>query len=232
MRNTLLRIKFQQRLNKLASFDYDNLECWQIAEAFNKAQREWFRRQVYGINLRKEGTEQSLGLIDDLQKFVTTIDLKGENKQVFFESTAIPDDYSYFIKIAITGNQRDCKDRHFKVYLAEEANADLLLTDPFKGPSFEWSETFATMHANTFKIYTNDEFHVETVTLSYYRKPLDISFDGCINPATGVVNADQTCEFKDDITELIIDEAVAILAGDIESMNQYQRAESNVQKST
>lgn len=232
MKNTLLRIKFQQRLNKLASFDYDNLECWQITEAFNKAQREWFRRQVYGINLRKEGSEQSLGLIDDLQKFITTAELKGENKPVFFESTSIPDDYSYFIKVAVTGDQGDCKGRHFKVYLAEEANADILLTDPFKGPSFEWSETFATMHNNTFKIYTNDDFHVETVSLSYYRKPLDVTFDNCINPATGIINADQTCEFKDDITELIIDEAVAILAGDIESMTQYQRAESNAQKST
>lgn len=232
MKNTLLRIKFQQRLNKLASFDYDNLECWQIAEAFNKAQREWFRRQVHGLNIKKEGAEQTLGLIDDLQKFVSTSELLGENKKLFFESSSIPGDYAYFIKVAVTGDKEDCKGRSFKVYLAEEANADILLTDPFKGPSFEWGETFATMHGDFFKVYTNDNFHVETVTLSYYRKPLDVTFDGCINPATGVVNAEQVCEFKDDITELIIDEAVAIIAGDIEAFNQYQRAESSVQKST
>ena len=35
MNNTTLQIKFKQRLNKLASNDYDNLECWQIVEAFN-----------------------------------------------------------------------------------------------------------------------------------------------------------------------------------------------------
>jgi hypothetical protein len=87
------------------------------------------------------------------------------------------------------------------------------------------------MDTDRFKIYTNKDFIVERATLSYYRKPLDVTFDGCLNPATGVVNAEQTCEFKEDIVELIIDEAVAILAGDIESFNQYQRAMTNAQKS-
>lgn len=231
MKNTLLRIKFQQRLNKLATFDYDNIECWQIAEAFNKAQREWFRRQVHGLNTKKEGSEQSIALIDDLQKFIKVDELSGENKKFFFSTDAIPDDYSYFIKISATADHDDCKGRLMTVYLAEEANSDILIGDPFKGPSFDWGETYATMDTNRFKIYTNDKFHVETATLSYYRKPLDVTFDGCINPATGVVNTDQECEFKEDVVELIIDEAVAIIAGDIESFNQYQRAAQNAQKS-
>ena len=37
MNNTTLQIKFKQRLNKLASNDYDNIQCWQIVEVFNKA---------------------------------------------------------------------------------------------------------------------------------------------------------------------------------------------------
>lgn len=232
MTNNLLRIKVQQRLNKLGSFDYDNIECWQIMEAVNKSQREIFRRQVHGINLRKEGAEQSLNLIDDLQKFVTITELNGENKPTFFESTEIPTEYAYFIKVSVTGDKEDCKNRSFKVYLAEEANADILLTDPHKGPSFEWGETFATMHDNKVRVYTNGEFHVEKISLSYYRKPLDVTFEGCINPSTGAESSDQECEFRDDFTELIIDGAVAILAGGIESMNQYQIAENSVQKST
>ena len=231
MRNTLLRIKFQQRLNKLASFDYDNIECWQISEAFNKAQREWFRRQVHGINLKKEGSEQSVAIIDDLQKFISVDDLKGENMKSYFKTDVIPKDYSYFIKISAAATKEECKNRPMKVYLAEEANSDILIGDPFKGPSFDWGETYATMDTNRFKIYTNDKFHIESATLSYYRKPLDVTFDNCVNPATGQINGDQECEFKDDIAELIIDEAVAIIAGDIESFQQYQRATQNAQKS-
>jgi len=231
MTNSLLRIKFQQRLNKLATFDYDNIECWQIAEAFNKAQREWFRRQVHGLNSKKEGSEQSIALIDDLQKFITVDALNGENVQTYFKTDTIPTDYSYFIKISVLAKKNDCSGRSIKVYLAEEANSDVLISDPFKGPSFDWGETYATMDTNRFKIYTNGDFAVESVTLSYYRKPLDVTFNNCINPTTNSVSIDQECEFKDDVVELIIDEAVAIIAGDIESFNQYQRSQMNAQKS-
>ena len=61
-----------QRLNKLASNDYDNIECWQIIEAFNKAQIEWCRRQLHGNNMYKEGDEMHLRRrIDDLQLLLT-----------------------------------------------------------------------------------------------------------------------------------------------------------------
>ena len=70
--NTQLQIKFRQRLNKLASNDFDNIECWQIVEAFNKAQIEWVRRQLHGTNAHKEGDEMSTKRIDDLQKLLTS----------------------------------------------------------------------------------------------------------------------------------------------------------------
>ena len=50
-----IQIKVKERLNKLASNDYDNIECWQIVEAFNKAQLQWLRRQLHGFNQFKEG---------------------------------------------------------------------------------------------------------------------------------------------------------------------------------
>jgi hypothetical protein len=62
---TILKIK--QRLNKLDSSDYDNIQCWQIREAINKAQLEWIRRQVHGVNLTKEGDEETRMRVDDLQ---------------------------------------------------------------------------------------------------------------------------------------------------------------------
>jgi hypothetical protein len=231
MNNNLLRLKIQQRLNKLASFDYDNIECWQIAEAVNKAQREWFRRQVHGLNQKKEGSEQSIAIIDDLQKFITTAELSGTNEKLYFKTDAIPSDYSYFIKLSVSADHDKCKGRAITIYIAEEANADVLIDDSFKGPSFDWGESFATMDTDKFKVYTNNKFHIQKGVLSYYRKPLDVTFEGCINPATGAISGDQQCEFKDDVAELIIDEAVAIIAGDIESFNQYQRASQNAQKS-
>ena len=67
MDNATIKLKIKQRLNKLASNDYDNIECWQIVEAFNKGQVDWCRRNLHGLNIVKEGDEQSTSRIDDLQ---------------------------------------------------------------------------------------------------------------------------------------------------------------------
>ena len=232
MKNNLIRIKVYERLNKLASFDYDNIECWQIAEAFNKAQREWYRRQVHGVNALKETAEESIVSIDDLQRFIRSKELLGTNKDKAFDTVTIPSDYFHFIRLTAYADNGKCKNREMTVYMGEEANVDVLLTDTLKGPDFDWAETFATMHDNKFSIYTNDKFVITKSKLHYYKKPADISFDGCVDPGTGATTGDVECEFRDGVVEMIIDEAVAILAGDIESFNQYQRNLQNGQRNT
>jgi len=233
MTNALLQIKIKQRLNKLASLDYDNFECWQIQEAFNKAQLEWIRRQVYGINTRKEGTEQSTGLIDDLRIIMTDKVLVPTDKKIYVES-ALPSDYLYYVRIDVLANSECCPDkRRMTVYEVEEANMGLLLTSDTKGPSFEWAETLSTLVGDKLRVYTNGEFTVTDVNLVYYRRPQDVKFAGCVDPSNGqAITANVICEFKDDIAEIMVDEAAAILAGDIESMNQYQRELQNPQRNS
>jgi hypothetical protein len=116
-------------------------------------------------------------------------------------------------------------------YLAEVANVDQLLRDVNKRPSFEWGETFVTMSNNALQLYTNGTFKPVDVTLFYYKQPRRIEILGVVNPYTGVPPAAEvTSEFKDDLIEVFIDETVKILAGDIESMNQYQRMSQSTEQ--
>jgi hypothetical protein len=233
MTNALLQIKIKQRLNKLASLDYDNFECWQIQEAFNKAQLEWTRRQVYAMNTRREGTEQTTGLIDDLQVIMTDRVLTLTDKKIYVESV-LPDDYMYYVRVDVLANSECCPEkRRMTVYEVEEANMGLLLTSDTKGPSFEWAETLSTLVGNKLRVYTNNEFSITDINLVYYRRPRDVRFAGCVDPNNGqAITANVTCEFKDDIAEIMVDETAAILAGDIESMNQYQRELQNGQRNS
>ncbi len=229
MNNNLLQIKIKQRLNKLASFDYDNLECWQIAEAFNKAQIEWTRRQLYGINMRKEGAEQSSGLVDDLQKLMKHEQLIVEDKDIFYQSE-LPSDYLHYVRTDAFAKSKCCPERRMTVYEVEESNISIILDSDQKKPSFEWGETVSTRMNNKIKIYTNDDFDITQCHLIYFRKPREVQFNGCININTGTLfTVDQTCEFNDDVAEVICDNAAMILAGDIESITQYQREQQNVQ---
>ena len=86
MNNQTLLIKLKQRLNKLDSQDFDNIQCWQFVEAFNKAQLEWCRRNLHGGNMYKEGDELSKKRIDDLQPLLIELSLTGTVTDTYFET--------------------------------------------------------------------------------------------------------------------------------------------------
>ena len=230
MQNSVLTIKIKQRLNKLDSQDYDNIECWQVVEAFNKAQVEWSRRQLHGINLVKEGDEQSTRRKDDLQVLLNTETLVTFDKTYYYKG-ALPQDYMQWKRVDVYAQKDCCEKRRMTVYLAEQGNLNLLLRDKAKQPNFEWAETFATLIGNEVHIYTNEAFNVQEANLIYYRQPIKIQVQGCVDPYTGVASpVNVQCEFKDDIVELMIDEAAAILAGDIESGNQFSRGTEGAER--
>lgn len=229
MNVNLIPIKIKQRLNKLDSKDYDNLHCWQFVEAFNKAQRDWVRRQLHGGNLYKEGDESTKRRIDDLQILLTTESLNVNKKEdTLFISESLPSDYLEYKRLRINA-KAPCGKLVFKSDLIEEANVDEYINDDSLKPSIEWRETFHTLSGNKINIYSDGNFSVTEANLVYYRQPKDISLSGCVtieNEDDGDINP----EFKDDIVEVIIDEAVSILSSDIESPNQLVTSSERVTK--
>ena len=230
MLNSTITIKIKQRLNKLDSQDYDNITCWQVVESFNKAQVEWVRRQLHGMNAMKEGDEQSNRRKDDLQKLMIKTPLTTVKKDIYYQGN-IPENYLQWKRVDVYAKQDCCEKRRMTVYLGEEGNLNQLLRDKAKQPNFEWAETFATLINNTVHVYTNNEFEITDADLIYYRQPIKIQIDGCSDPYTGLTSITNVeCEFKDDIIEVIIDEAVSILAGDIESGNQFSRGTETAER--
>jgi len=231
MENATIFLKIKQRLNKLASNDYDNIECWQVVEAFNKGMTQWCRRNLHGSNSMKEGDEQSKRRIDDLQVLLGTKTMIMNDRKLFYQSEDLPDNYFEWKRLEVEVSNECCPGtRRMTTYLAEEANVELLLRDKNKQPNFEWAETFCTMLNNQIRVYSNEKFEVKNTTLYFYRQPVYIQIEGCVDPYTQQVSTQNVnCEFKDDVIEVFIDEAVKIIAGDIESMTQYQRAQQSVE---
>lgn len=235
MNNTTLQLKIKQRLNKLDSQDYDNFECWQIVEAFNKGQVEWVRRQIQGVNIAKAGDEQTRMRISDLQILLKEENLVMDPMNTYAQSETLPTDFMYFKRVNVHAHKDCCETMNdmTATYLAEEENIALLLGDDLKKPSFEWGETFCTFVGNRLRVYTGNDFDVKGAVLMYYRFPRNIQIAGCVDPYTlQTSGADVECEFKDDIAEILIDEAVQILAGDIESITQYQISQASSQTNT
>jgi len=231
MNNTILQLKIKQRLNKIASHDYDNIECWQIVESFNKGQSDWCRRNLHGMNTLQEGDEESKRRIDDLQILLTEVTIPLSEHDKYTESPTLPSNYFEWKRLSAKATTECCDNtRNMVIYLAEVGNVDELLRDKNKQPNFEWGETFCTIQGNQIRVYTNNEFTLEEASLTYYRQPRRIEIAGCVDPYTQNTSVvDVECEFKDDLTEVFIDEAAKILAGDLESLNQQQIAGNQVE---
>lgn len=230
MKNNLVRLKLKQRLNKLASSDYTNLECWQEVELLNKACTQWVRRQLHGTNSHQEGDESSKRRIDDLNILLKDKELKGSNRGEYFETSNLPEDYLEFKKVVVVAKQDGCeKKKKIRTVLVEEANVDWYMGDHLRQPSFKWGETFSTIFGDKVRVWTNDDFTVIDCKLTYYKQPRKINFEGCAD-YEGVMGTDVEFEFKDDIVELIIDEAVSIASGDTQDFNNMQRSKQSVEE--
>ncbi len=209
--------KIDLRLNKGASGDYDNLWSYQKQEAFNKGINEWIRRQKRGKNQTQEGDEETDTRVDDLQVLLKSEVLLSKNKGLFNQTSKLPADYLYFKRLTPIVSKGSCSNVRIKSHLREEANVDELTTLP----SFNFEETFHTIINNRAHVYHNKDFTIESIELTYYRKPKFYNFK----------KLDTVIEFKDDVCEIFVDEACKILASDIESINQknlaQERAEFN-----
>lgn len=231
MKNSVIKVKVKQRMNKLASNDYDNIMDWQIVEAFNKGMVGWCRRQIQGTNLTKTGNESTTRRVDDIQILITPLSMQFGKKDGFYASNSFPKDYFQWKRISAKMKADCCEPRPAMIYLAEEANVDELLRDVNKNPNFQWAETFCTIGGNVIKIYTANKFDLEDVVLTYYRQPRRIQILGTVNPYTTEPSLEEVeCEFKDDVVELLIDECVKIITGDIESITANQIAEQSVEQ--
>lgn len=209
--------KIDLRLNKGASSDFDNITSYQKQEAFNKAVLELVRRLYRGKNQTQEGDEETTARVDDLQILLKKdLSLILRDRGIYYETSKIPTDYLYFKRLTPFASKEECEGIQLKSYLKEEANVDEYSNIL---PSFDFQETFHTIIGNKFNIYHNKDFVINKVQLVYYRKPKEYNFK----------KLEDIVEFKDDLAELLVDEACKILASDIESPNQIQLASQRIE---
>jgi len=220
--NSLLAIdKIELRLNKLASSDYQNLDTWKKEEALNKGLENWLRRQIKGKNILQDGDEENTSRVDDLSVLLKH-ELLPVLKKDLYSELDIPKDYQRFKRLTPIVSNDTCKSINIKSSLVEEANVDELLTDYSSQPSIDFEETFHTKIGNKFTVYHNNNFTIDKVKLTYYKKPAYIHL-------VDITKASLDWEFGEDVCEEIIDEAVKIIAGDTENTIQYELADKRIE---
>jgi len=229
MRSLTANLRIENALNKLSTGANQNIASWKKQEAVNKAVLDLCRRQIHGANQFREGKEASVVRVDDLQVLLKVQKLSGSDKGLFFLSSKLPTDYFGYSRVTPICSKDTCTNIRIPSILIEDSNVDVYLTDGEKQPSFDFEQSFHTLAGGRVRMYHNKDFIVNELELSYYKLPQYIEFPNTPLP-TGGVGKDMEWEFKEDFCHLIIEEAISILAANIQDANTLQVASQKVEQ--
>lgn len=228
MKSSTAILKIRDRLNKRDSQLGKNIKNEAIQESVNKAVIELARIFIKGNTQNKDSIEEVTSRVLDLQVLLKEEPLSFINKGLFVESEKLPLDFFHPIVLEVYGKKGECS---YKVDsdLREEINSNKLLDDYTSQPSIDFNQSFHTIFSNRIRQYHNKDFDVTSLKLKYYRLPKFIIFPNTyqLDKSKG---KDVTWEFKEDFCEIIIDAAVAIIAGDINDINAFQLAKQRVEQ--
>lgn len=223
-------VKLKFRLNKGDTNYYENLTPTHIEEACNKGILDWCRIQLHGGNIYREGKENTIFRIDDLQFLISNRLMGVTDTTDYAETGKLPKDYFEFSTIRILGEKDGCS-KNIEADLVENGNIFSLINDWSNKGSFDFEECKFTITDNKIQVFHGNDFKVKELRLFYYRLPTKIKVIGSYNSDTSNTNTvDSVWEFKDDVCEVIIDYIASILAADIESLNQKQITEQRADK--
>jgi hypothetical protein len=222
-------VKVKKRVNKEDTEDFDNLSLFSIIEAYNKAQLNILDYLTGQKNQYQQGSEATTENINKISSLINKKpkELALTKEQDFYFSEEFPQDYFKYVASYSTGYNDKCSEKKIYHNFVEESNINLIVKNENQGPSFEWSQAPLTIAQNTLKIHTDNKFNLKKAYLTYYRYPVEIDIQGYIK-SDGTSSTTINPELPKKVIELIIDEAVRIIQGDIQNPFGMQVASQNL----
>lgn len=137
-------------------------------------------------------------LVDDFK-------LSSSAKRLDHELFHLPKNYFDFSSSYVVGSRDFCKFQRIEVFEIKNEDRDILLSDENSKPSWKYRETVSQVSADKVKIYTNNEFTIDSAYLTYYRYPKKITLVNPENPESDFVNAplDLDEKFNNRVIDLV-----------------------------
>lgn len=210
--------RIDNALEKQATSSNANFTIWDREDALNKSLSDWIRKQIHGSNMYREGSEESTMRVDDLQPIlIPERKISVTSNNLYADTSKLPENYRYYNRLTLIVSKDECSKVRMTSKFVENGNVDDLLDDYNSAPSFDFEQTFHIMASNKFRIFHKNDFKIDEVLLSYYKNPDKISCE--------INDMEKLWQWKDDVAEVIIDGAVALLAGNIENSSAFQLAQ-------
>lgn len=228
--------EFKLMINKVNRQDNVDIPVEDIIVYLNRAQMSWVKTKINPNNVYKVGYEAIEKRIDDLQvlkKSSVRLSTTKTNDPFYAGFSCALDsvaDYMFYVGSICVAKKQDCK-KNLTIDLVKQGDLTNMYLDANFSPSFEWRTTLATLGDNKLYVYTDGEFTIEDVYLTYLRYPNSIDIEG-YNKLDGTLSQNVNCELPDYAKGDIVDLAVKFAAQSNDNQIQAVFAEDRLVKNS
>ena len=120
----------------------------------------------------------------------------------------LPEDYFEFSNVYGKASKGDCYNTNIDLFEIKDFNKNIIISDEFTSPSFEYREAPFTISDNSVKVFTDNNFSVDNIILTYYRYPKKIKLQNPDNPESQFDDSFDL-DFDDKVIDRIISAAVS-----------------------
>jgi len=229
------------RGNKIDSNHFKDLPTAFIDDFINEAQNEFKEICYSGNNLKKyklgfELTQQRIDLLSPLVIEDEVLSATSISDGVYqIDLTTLTENYDHFLRGHIIS---DCG--RIPITIERHNELDVILRDQNRKPSLKWKRCVGTFsNVSTITLYTNDEYAIDDVYITYLKKPRKVYYGGydsleylsgdLTSPNTG--DSPINSEFSDGTAcSTIVDIATQLIARSLKDPNTLQLVEDKISR--
>ena len=148
--------------------------------------------------------------------------IKDSKKSREFYSFELPNNYFDLSSVYALGSKGNCKNKKIDLLIeVNDINKDIYLSDENTKPSFEYRESIYTVASKNVNVYY-DDFHIDSLILSYYRYPKKLRLQNPDNP-----ESDFDDSFDIDFDDKSINRIISATVGGFDVNNKSDRWQLN-----
>lgn len=209
-----------QKLNKIASNQHQFISNEDKLLVLNRMQIVLIKSKVLPNQL---GFDSFTLRYEDLENLVVPYEEK-----IVEKTTEVLDSYKTSlltlknkfllpVDIMVLASKGQCTNRIINVpRIVKHSDLNVLMNNTHFNPSFDYQETLAVISSNDLIIYTDGEFTVDKIMISYLRYPKEMALEGYEN-IDGEITTQQDCELQDHLEDELLNLTVQELQQTINS---------------
>lgn len=212
--------RFLLKINKNDTNTEVSISSAEFVIIFNEQSLVWLKEKI-----KQKASTDSINDLDQL--LVSELELSNFQETKNHVDFDLPEDYFEFVTARAIAEKDNCE-KELDIINIKPKEKNQWLRDDLNNPSFEWEETISIITNNKIEVYKED-FDINGILLSYYKKPNKIDIEGYIHidkTPSKTIHPD----LSDQNVNEIINRCASAVAMDYQNGESFQLQEQRILK--